>query len=59
MARTVKDAAILLGALTGIDNADAVTNQSSGKSQKDYTGFLTADGLKGKKSALKNLFKRT
>ncbi|MGI8584110.1 MAG: amidase [Chitinophagaceae bacterium] len=56
MARTVKDAAILLGALTSIDNADAVTNQSSGKSQKDYTGFLTADGLKGKKIGIEKSF---
>ena len=48
LARTVKDAAILLGALTGVDEADAVTTESSGKAQTDYTKFLTADGLKGK-----------
>jgi amidase len=49
MARTVSDAAILLGALTGIDNADAVTKESKGKSFTDYTTFLQKDGLKNKR----------
>ncbi len=49
MARTVRDAAILLGALTGVDNADEVTKKSEGKSYKDYTAFLDKSGLKGKK----------
>jgi amidase len=40
MARTVKDAAILLGALAGMDEADPVTANSNGKTQKDYTKFL-------------------
>ncbi|MEO7312054.1 MAG: amidase [Chitinophagaceae bacterium] len=48
LARTVKDAAILLGALAGEDAADAVTSESKGKSHTDYTTFLSADGLKGK-----------
>ena len=56
MARTVKDAAILLGALTGIDNADTVTNESSGKSQKDYTTFLDVNGLKGKRIGIEKTF---
>ncbi|HUS02755.1 MAG TPA: amidase [Chitinophagaceae bacterium] len=56
MARTVKDAAILLGALTGIDNADPVTNESSGLSQKDYTVFLDANGLKGKRIGVEKSF---
>jgi amidase len=47
MARTVRDAAILLGALTGVDSKDAVTMQSEGKYHKDYTGFLDAGSLKG------------
>lgn len=46
LARTVKDAAILLGALAGKDDADAVTANS--KAEPDYTKFLIADGLKGK-----------
>lgn len=49
MARTVRDAAILLGALTGIDPSDAITNESRDKSFKDYTKFLDSNGLKGKK----------
>lgn len=49
MARTVRDAAILLGTLTGIDPNDNATNSSNGKSFKDYTSFLHVDGLKGKR----------
>ena len=49
MARTVKDAAILLGVLVGIDSKDAVTNESMGKSFTDYTPFLNASALKGKR----------
>lgn len=47
MARTVSDAAILLGAMTGIDPRDEATNASSGKSVADYTKFLDKDGLRG------------
>ncbi|TGE06552.1 amidase [Hymenobacter fodinae] len=49
MTRTVRDAAILLGALTGEDAADAVTKESNGKTQPDYTKFLDPNGLKGKR----------
>jgi amidase len=47
MARTVTDAAILLGALTGIDSRDNVTRASQGKSHPDYTQFLDKNGLRG------------
>ena len=47
MARTVRDAVILLGAMTGIDARDAETKKSSGKVQADYTRFLDKDGLRG------------
>jgi len=47
MTRTVKDAAILLGAMTGIDSEDEATKKSKGKSYTDYTKFLDTDGLKG------------
>ena len=47
MARTVKDAAILLGALTGVDRSDQATLASEGKSLTDYTRFLDPNGLKG------------
>ena len=49
LARTVKDAAILLSALTGIDADDAVTKESEGKVFPDYTKFLDVNGLKGKR----------
>jgi len=52
MARTVRDAAICLGALTGIDERDSKTNESAGKTLTDYTTFLKKDGLKGKKIGL-------
>ena len=48
MARTVTDAAILLGALTGEDPRDKTTAQSRGKSYTDYTRFLdNKNGLDG------------
>jgi amidase len=47
MCRTVRDAAILLGALTGDDPADSATAASSGKSYTDYTQFCDPNGLKG------------
>ncbi|GAB2792625.1 amidase [Hymenobacter luteus] len=49
MTRSVRDAAILLGALAGEDAADAGTRESSGKTQPDYTKFLDPNGLKGKR----------
>jgi amidase len=49
MARTVRDAAILLGALAGEDLQDTYTAASKGKIAADYTKFLDADGLKGKR----------
>ena len=49
MARTVKDAAILLGVLAAIDTNDAITEESNGKGFKDYTKFLDFDALKGKR----------
>ena len=47
LCRTVRDAAILLGALTGVDEEDRATSESRGKSYADYTQFLVADGLRG------------
>ncbi|PIF62865.1 amidase [Flavobacterium sp. 11] len=49
MARTVTDAAILLGAIAAVDQDDAVTLESKGKAQKDYTTFLDVNALKGKR----------
>jgi amidase len=47
MCRTVRDAATLLGALTGLDGEDPATSDSREKSYTDYTQFLKADGLRG------------
>jgi len=47
MARTVTDAAILLGAMTGVDPADPATNPSLANRQVDYTTFLDPTGLRG------------
>jgi amidase len=47
MARNVSDLAAVLGAMTGVDAADAATAASQGRSETDYTKFLKADALKG------------
>ena len=48
MARTVKDAVILLGALAAEDVNDTITAGSKNKTEPDYTKFLDANGLQGK-----------
>lgn len=47
MARTVRDLAILLGAMAGADPEDAATTDSAGKGFADYTKFLDPEGLRG------------
>ena len=47
MARTVRDAALLLSAMAGVDPGDPATAAAAGKVEADYTRFLVADGLKG------------
>jgi amidase len=47
IARTVRDAAILLTALAGIDPEDNATSESRGKTSADYTQFLDPKGLQG------------
>lgn len=47
MARTVRDAASLLGAMAGVDVADSATTSAVGKIFADYTQFLDAGGLEG------------
>jgi len=49
MARSVRDAAIALGVMTGIDQDDSKTLVSEGKYFTDYTPFLKEGGLKGKR----------
>jgi amidase len=47
MCRTLRDAAIVLGALTGVDPEDAATSASAGKAQTDYAQYCDPNGLKG------------
>ncbi|MBS4013043.1 MAG: amidase [Bacteroidetes bacterium] len=49
MARSVRDVAICLGALVGIDSLDSKTLESVGKYHNDYTQFLNENGLNGKR----------
>jgi amidase len=53
MTRTLKDAVILLGALSGPDPNDAATSKSA---PSDYLSFLDANGLKGKKIGIEKSF---
>jgi amidase len=47
MARTVRDAAVLLGALAGADPDDKATAEAASKIVRDYTKSLDPRGLKG------------
>jgi amidase len=46
MARTVADAAILLGAMTGVDGQDKATSLGRKRNYSNYTKFLDRDGLR-------------
>jgi amidase len=58
MTRTVTDAALLLGALTGVDARDPLSLASEGNSQKqrDYTTFLDANSLQGARIGIPRRF---
>ncbi|WP_181307643.1 amidase [Rufibacter sp. XAAS-G3-1] len=56
IARTVTDAAILLGVLAGVDPNDSVTKENTGKAQTDYTQFLDANSLQGKRIGVEKSF---
>jgi amidase len=47
MARTVRDAALILGSLTGVDPSDPATSASADRALGSYTGFLDPAGLRG------------
>ncbi len=47
MARTVADAAVLLGAMAGVDARDGATAAAKGHIAPDYTRFLEPEGLRG------------
>lgn len=52
MARTVSDAAELLGALVGTDPQDEATRAAEGRGHQDYTRFLDQQGLRGARIGL-------
>jgi amidase len=56
MARSVRDIAILLNAMTGVDPQDAATATSVGKSQFEYTRFLDPNGLRGARLGIARKF---
>jgi amidase len=56
MTRTVTDGAILLGALTGIDQWDPITGMSDGMFHSDYTVSLDPRGLDGKRVGVARQF---
>src|SRR5262249_18468802 len=58
MARTVADAAIMLGALESPspDPNDDATKTCTPPPNRDYTPFLNADGLKGKRIGIHRAF---
>ncbi len=47
MTRTVADAAVLLGAMIGVDGDDPATRESATKGSPDYTTVLDPNGLNG------------
>ncbi len=47
MARTVADAATLLGTMTGVDASDPETKTGEGRALADYREFLKPGGLRG------------
>jgi amidase len=47
MTRTVRDAAILLSAIAGVDSRDAATSAASSRAARDYTASLDKNGLRG------------
>ena len=57
MTRTVADAAILLGAMTGVDPEDPATLASEGKAAADYTVYLKSDALAGKRIGIEKRFR--
>ena len=52
MARTVEDAAAMLGPLTGIDSRDPATEDSIRRAHPDYTVFLDSAALQGARIGL-------
>jgi amidase len=47
MTRTVADAAVLLGAMMGVDADDTATRDSARRGSRDHTKSLDPNGLRG------------
>lgn len=56
MARTVRDAAILLNVLIGLDSSDPATKESASNGKPDYTKFLDPRGLRGARLGIARKF---
>ena len=56
MARTVSDAAIMLGAMEGADAQDPATTRCSPPPGRDYQQFLRLAGLRGKRIGIPRAF---
>jgi amidase len=56
MTRTVRDAALLLGAACGVDPRDPATAASAGRFHADYTRFLDPGGLEGARLGIARSF---
>jgi amidase len=56
MARTVTDAAILLGVLAGTDSGDSATADCDSKRKPDYSAFLDASALRGARIGVARAF---
>jgi len=56
MARTVRDVAILLSVMAGVDPQDPATAAAQGKTPADYTRFLDPNGLHGARLGIARKF---
>ena len=56
MARTVRDVAILLSVMAGVDPQDPASAASQGKAAPDYTRFLDPNGLRGARLGIARKF---
>ncbi len=58
MCRTVRDAALMLGCMTGVDPRDPATPPSADHAHTDYTPFLDPEGLKGARIGVATQYSR-
>jgi amidase len=56
LARTVRDAAVLLGAMAGPDPSDPASSAAAGRIESDYVRYLDPDGLRGAKLGVARRF---